>query len=203
MHSIIRLCILVAAVFVQAAPSNANVFGERGDPTPSDTGIPPDSEVVEEEKCCGCKGKMPKDELSPDDSSKDGPFVLRSGETQQLIEHGKCKGPDDDGKCTQEKGCELIASYYIMPAFPHNGDGDKPKVTWEVHFPGINGNGPRVETHDLKKHTQVLPGQNTLKPTKWDCDTEIKIVVKWKKGGIDRSRTKRLVCTKCNPPKKK
>lgn len=184
MHSIIRLCILVAAVFVQAAPSKANIFGEGGDPTPSDP-----------EKCCGCKGEKPADTLLPDKDSKDGPFVLWSADTQELIKHGTCKGPDDNGECTED-GCSLNAAYYIMPAWPHNGDGDKPKVTWEVYNNGRMIKKPRV----LETYTEVLPGKNAYK---WACGTTTKIVVKWKKDGIDRSRTKKLICTSCDPPKKK
>lgn len=178
MHSIIRLCILAAAVFVQAAPSKANLFGEGGDPTPSDP--PPDGEVVEK-MCGGCEGKKPADVLIPNRNAINGPFKLNSADTLLLIKNGKC-GPVDEttdpDTCKKPRdGCTLNAAYYIHPAWPHNGDN----VTWEVLKNGTTIKGP----HDLKKYTVVLPGPNDpAGPYKWDCGTTTEIVVKWKKNGL-------------------
>jgi len=201
MYSIIRLCIVLAAVLVVQAAADIFVFSEGGDPTPSDPSPTPDSEVVDDnDKCDGCIGNKPPDTYTGNANTSNGPFLLwpDDGGNVPAIEAGKCEGPDDNGKCDTGK-CSLNHGYRIKPAWPHNGDS----VTWEVQLDvPLVFQIPAwvVGPQDLKKATVVLPGQQAVK---WDCGSSIKIVVSWKFNGAKRTRTKTLECTPCDPPKKK
>ena len=127
MYSIIRLCIVLAAVFVQATLSNADIFSEGGDPSPSI----PDSQIVVK-NCKGCKANADTRTCTKGGVAakcKYLPFQLFAGGATQTVLPGTCAQVAGCG--TTNKGCKANDQWIIYLRYPDNKD-DGTKVTWEV-----------------------------------------------------------------------
>ena len=196
MHSIIQISIAVAAVLILAVPLNA----DRGDPSPT----PPDSEVVEGNKCAGCVGDKLADILTPDDNSKHGIFKISSFGSTPPIKAGTCKAPKKaDGKCGETepgKGCTLVDAQTLIHMPRYKQHGDLNSLTWEVKYPQ-NGKKPAWSTGEkpLKRGEVVmLPGSaGNPKPVQWDCGTTLEVVIRWTNNTVPHSKTRRFHCTPC------
>ena len=198
MHSIIQLGIAVAAVLILAVPLNA----DRGDPSPT----PPDSEIVEGNKCVGCVGERLADILTPDENSKHSIFKLHSWGSNPSIEAGTCKAPKKaDGKCGEtETGCTLVDKQTLIHMPRYKKHGDLNSLTWQVKYPK-NGKKPAWSTEEKPlKGGEVVVLQGSVppfKPVQWDCGTTLEVVIRWTNNTVPHSQTKRFHCTSCKEKK--
>jgi len=186
MYSIIRLCIVLAAVLlVQAA---ADIFSEVGDPNPSPT---PDSVVVK--KCDGCKANV-----DPATCTKGGnaakckgikqPFQFVSGGAAHTVKGGECA---QVARCDEtKKGCRANDQWITNLRYPDNRDGGT-KVEYEVKHPqsGV------TEGEVVKKNTVLLT--NVGNPTTWNCDSDLEVTFKWTRNNVPFTFKRMFTCSEC------
>jgi len=190
MNSIIRLCIVLAAVLlVQAA---ADIFSEAGDPNPSPT---PDSEVVAK-KCDGCKayaqgGTCTKGGNAANCIGIQRPFHFGPGGATQTVKGGECAQVAGCG--VTKKGCTANDQWIVFLRYPDNKD-DGTKVKYEVEHPqsGI------TEGEVVKKNTVLLTGgRNVANPTTWNCDSDLFVTFKWTRNNVNYTLKRKFECTEC------
>ena len=189
MYPIIRLCIALAAVFVQAA---ADIFSEGGDPSPSDPSPTPDSQIVVK-KCDGCKANV-----EPATCTKGGvaakckgiklPFQFVAGGAAKTVLPGTCAQVAGCGAFTE--GCTANDQWIINLRYPDNKDAGT-KVEYEVKHPQSGS----TEGEVVKKNTVLLT--NVGKPTEWNCDSELFVVVKWTNGNVPFTFERKFKCYPC------
>ena len=101
------------------------------------------------------------------------------------------------GTCAQvagcdetNEGCKANDQWIIYLRYPDNKD-DGTKVEYEVKHPksGI------TEGEVVKKNTVLLT--NVGIPTTWNCGSDLFVVVKWTKGNVPYTLTRKFECSDC------
>lgn len=190
MYSIIRLCIVLAAVLlVQAA---ADIFSEEGDTSPSDPSPTPDSEVVAK-KCTGCEAYAQRATCTKGGNAANcigikRPFQLMAGGATQTVKGGTCAQVAGCG--VTKEGCTANDQWIIYLRYPDNKD-DGTKVEYEVNHPQSGVTKGEV----VKKNTVLLT--NVGNPTTWDCGSDLLVIVKWTRNNVPYTLKKKFECKPC------